>query len=59
MSYMERGDSRNMFARRRAALDVWVKVIGVMRALKSAGDKELYVPVSGGRYVFTGSDFLD
>lgn len=45
---MEKAESRGMFAKRRALLDVWVGLIDAMIALDSAVDKKLYLAVPGG-----------
>lgn len=56
---MEMGDSQVKFAMRRAALYVWVDMIGSTLDLDTAGDEELYLPLAGGRYPLTGRDRAD
>lgn len=51
---MEKGDSRTECAKRRAALDVWMRMIGATMNFKDAGDEELYLTVTSVRYSVTG-----
>lgn len=56
---MENGKSRVKFAKRRAALLVWLRMLVTMRDLESAEEESLYHPVTGGRYFLGGLDCLD
>lgn len=56
---MDNGDIRVKFTKRLAALDVRVLRIWALKALNSSGDKMLYVPKIGGRYILTGGDYPD
>lgn len=44
------------FARKKAVLDVLERIIGATMDLKTAGDRELFIPVAGGQYLLTGRD---
>lgn len=47
------------FAKKRAALDVCVTIIGAVIVLDNAGDEESYLPVTGVRYLLTGRGCTD
>lgn len=49
------GESRVTFARRRAALVVWVVTTGAIIVFNTAGSKELYLLLTGGQYPLTCS----
>lgn len=59
MNYMEQGNSRLRFARRRAAVNVWVTLLGSTMHFKNAGDEEIYLHVDGSRRLLTGLDWPD
>lgn len=56
---MEYSESQVTFARKRAALDVQVTMNGVLMGLDSAANKEIYLPVTAGRYFLIGRDYPD
>lgn len=58
-SCMESGGSRVNFAKKRAALNVRVEIIGTELALHNARNEELYLPVTGARYLLTGHHCQD
>lgn len=59
MSIREWGEHHVKFARRRAAINLRVKIIRAMMALYSDGDKELYIAVTGVWHLLKGRDCLD
>lgn len=52
-SYKENGDNRVKFGRNRLTFDVRGGMISALMALNRAGDKALYLSVTGGRYLQT------
>lgn len=56
---MGKGLSHVKFAKRRTAFDVSVGIIGDKMALDFVGNRELYLPVAGRRYLLTGLDWAD
>lgn len=56
---MEKGEGRVKFARGRAALNKWIKMVGAMIELDSAAEKSLYLPVTGGRQLLKGRNCSD
>lgn len=54
---MKKGDGRIEFARRLAAPDVWVGLIGAKMALSGAEDEGIYLAVTGGRFLPAGRNF--
>lgn len=55
-SHMEVDDSHIAFARRRAALEVWVKMIDTMLVSDCSGLEKLCVPVTNGQFPLKGRD---
>lgn len=53
---MDEGDCHFEFARRRLALNVWVRMIGAMQATVTAADDERYQSVTGRQCLLTGLD---
>lgn len=47
--YMEKGSSQLAFARKRAGLNSWVRLLGAIMELKAAGDEEPYRRAIGGQ----------
>lgn len=56
---MEMGDSQLKFSRKRAVLDVWLRIIGATMDLKNAESKELCLAVADSRHLLTGFDCPD
>lgn len=56
---MKTNERQVMFAKQRAALDVWENISGPMMGLDIAENEELYLPVISGRYLLGGRDCLD
>lgn len=54
---MDRGEIGVKFSGRRAALIVWVGMIGGITGFGSAEDGELYLPVTGLRPLLVGRDY--
>lgn len=54
---MGNGESRVLFPMGRAALDVYLGMIGSVVALDIARNEELYFSVTGGLYLLTGRNF--
>lgn len=54
MSYMEKADGRVKFARRRAALEVWLKMSGATMDLHSVGEGAHFLSLAGAQYFLTG-----
>lgn len=52
--YEEKGGSRHELAWRRAALDVWIGMIGATMNLDTAGDGKLHLRVTASEYHLTG-----
>lgn len=57
-SYMEKTEEQVKFARRVAALNVWVRIFGAIVALNIAESEEHYLPATGSWYFLTGRDCL-
>lgn len=51
---MDKGDSELKVSRKRTALGVRLGMSGAKMVLDTARDKELYLPVTGGKYFLTG-----
>lgn len=56
MLYMEKSESLVCFAIRRAGLNVWLDILGAIMAFDIAENEELYVPVTGSRFLLTGRE---
>lgn len=59
LSYIERGEKRGRFSRRRAAFNIRVVMIRVIMALGKVANEELYRSLFGGRFFLICRDCPD
>lgn len=52
-SYIEKGEIQVKSARRKAAFDVWLRILCAILSLNNAGDEELHVLVTVGQSLLT------